>query len=120
MECVELSGDTVLYRVEVKQGRKFRTRIGTRPGSGKPGERLCYRCGRPGHIGKDCRSKFYKDGGPLRMPQGARGRSGAAAVEEDEEYQAEDHGKKDELVDIGGLDLCTVDAATPISLDHLC
>ena len=110
------TGDTVLYRVEVKNGKKTRTRIGARPGGGKPGDRLCYRCGRPGHIGKDCRAKSHKDGGPVRMPQGARGRSGAGAVEEED---GEDAGEQDELIAIGGLDLCAVDNPEVISLEEL-
>ena len=104
----EETGDTVLYRVAVKQGSKFRIRVGVRPAGGRNGERLRYCCGRPGHVGKECQAKTCKDGGPLRMLQGARGRTSAGAVDE-ETTEGADQTPLDH-VPIGGLDLCAIDA----------
>ena len=79
----EDTGETMLYRIEVKNGKRFRTRVGTKQGPKAAGNRDCYRCGRPGHFGRDCKARSHKDGGPVRMPTG-RGRSTAALDDEEE------------------------------------
>ena len=111
----EETGDVLLYKIEARGGRKVRTRVGTRAGAKPSGKVECYRCGRLGHISRDCHSKTHRDGGPLRA-QGARGRSGAGALEEEGEQNPEAPsaapcGAEEapvESVRLGGLDLCAL------------
>ena len=114
----------MLYRIEVKNGKRFRTRVGTKQGPKAAGNRDCYRCGRPGHFGRDCKARSHKDGGPVRMPTG-KGRS-AAALDDDEEAgdpagpaaprnpapaaTPPTQTPAGERVQLGGLDLCALDA----------
>ena len=74
-ESVESEGGE-LYRLKIWNGKKVFTKSRHEPSKGKGGgkgktDRECFRCGRIGHIGADCRAKTHIKGGhPKSAPKG--------------------------------------------------
>ena len=107
------SEDGELLRLERRNGKQVVVRP-TQPSGGKTQGRTatkkdeCWKCGRPGHFGRDCRSKTHKDGGPLRKPTPRRP---AGNLENEEEEESAEPGE----VQVGTLEL---NALSLIESDH--
>ena len=108
----EESGELDLYRVEIKKGKKIWGRkIGSKPASkDASGRTLCYRCGRPSHLARDCHATKHVNGGPCREKPsatttvGARGKSGTNNLEEEEDATAPTE-TEGECVQLAGVEL---------------
>ena len=72
-EGVDDDGEQVIFRIEVKNGRKVKVpyrpaKAGGRPsrplvklGGARSDTRECFRCGHTGHIRQDCKATKHKD-----------------------------------------------------------
>lgn len=95
------TGEIELFKIELKNGQRFRRKINPK-GKGKGKEdRECYRCGKLGHIAVNCRSTKDAKGNPV-TPQRPR-RNAAGNVEEEPEAKALASTEKAEI-EIGGLE----------------
>ena len=119
----EESGELDLHRVEVKNGKKIWGRkIGSKPASkDASGRTLCYRCGRPSHLARDCHATKHVNGGPCREKQnitssaGARGKSGTNNLEEEADATATcEH--EGECIQLAGVELFPLEFQDPTEL----
>ena len=85
------NGKQVVVRPKQQQGGKFQGRAAKKTDE-------CFKCGRKGHFGRDCRSKTHKDGGPLRQ---SAPRRPANNIEDEEEEESPEPGE----VQVGTLEL---------------
>ena len=97
------SEDGELLRLERRNGKQVAVRPKPQSGGNSQGRTAnktdeCWKCGRRGHFGRDCRSKTHKDGGPPRQPKPRRQ---ANNLEDEQEEEPPESGE----VQVGTLEL---------------
>ena len=97
------SEDGELLRLERRNGKQVAVRPKPQSGGNSQGRTAnkndeCWKCGRRGHFGRDCRSKTHKDGGPLRQATPPRP---AGNLEDEQEEESSEPGE----VQVGTLEL---------------